>query len=56
VPAIPEGEYYFHCDVHPSMEGTVVVAPPPPGEGGPGSGPGDGGADGGEGDAADGGG
>jgi plastocyanin len=32
---IPEGEYYFHCDVHPNMEGTVVVEPgPPPGEGG----------------------
>jgi len=34
VPAIPEGDYYFHCDIHPSMDGTVVVRPgPPPGEG-----------------------
>ena len=37
VPPIPEGEYYFRCDVHPAMEGTVVVRgppePPPPGGG-----------------------
>jgi len=34
VDPIPEGTYYFRCDIHPTMEGTVVVAPPPPGEGG----------------------
>jgi plastocyanin len=46
VEPIPEGEYYFRCDVHPTMEGTVVVAPepaggegPPPGEGGEGGAP-----------------
>lgn len=37
VPPIPAGGYYFHCDVHPTMEGTVVVRgppePPPPGGG-----------------------
>lgn len=39
VEPIAEGEYYFRCDVHPTMEGAVVVAPapagepPPPGEG-----------------------
>lgn len=34
VDPIPEGEYYFRCDVHPNMEGTVVVeSGPPPGEG-----------------------
>ncbi len=25
VPALPAGSYTFHCDVHPSMSGTVVV-------------------------------
>ncbi len=25
VPALPPGTYYFHCDVHPTMNGKVVV-------------------------------
>jgi plastocyanin len=25
VPALPPGTYYFHCDVHPTMNGTVTV-------------------------------
>jgi plastocyanin len=25
IPAIDPGTYYFHCDVHPTMNGTVVV-------------------------------
>ena len=25
IPALPAGEYYFHCDVHPNMNGTVIV-------------------------------
>jgi plastocyanin len=26
VPGLPAGTYYFHCDVHPTMNGKVVVA------------------------------
>lgn len=26
VPAIPAGKYYFQCDVHPTMNGTVTAA------------------------------
>jgi plastocyanin len=26
VPPLPAGTYYFHCDVHPTMNGKVVVA------------------------------
>jgi plastocyanin len=25
IPPLPAGEYYFRCDVHPSMQGTVIV-------------------------------
>jgi plastocyanin len=35
VPALPPGKHYFHCDIHPTMHGTVIVAPPEGGEGGP---------------------
>jgi len=28
VPPLPAGSYYFQCDVHPSMNGTFVVAGP----------------------------
>ncbi len=43
IPALAAGSYYFHCDVHPDMHGTVTVAAgggpppsgPPPSESGP---------------------
>lgn len=25
IPALKAGNYYFHCDIHPAMNGTVVV-------------------------------
>ena len=28
---IPEGTYYFQCDVHPNMNGTATAGEPPPG-------------------------
>ena len=40
VPGLPAGTYYFHCDVHPTMNGSVVVkAEPGGGGGGPGPSP-----------------
>jgi plastocyanin len=35
IPPLPAGQYYFQCDVHPNMNGAVVVEP-----GGGGGGPG----------------
>ncbi len=40
VPALPAATYYFKCDVHPTMTGTLTVAPAaqsPPGGGGSGT-------------------
>jgi plastocyanin len=53
VPAIAEGNYYFLCEVHPNMNGTLVAQPesgppPAPGPGGP-PGPGGSGEPGGSG-------
>ena len=41
IPALPEGEYFFHCDVHPNMSGTVIVAAGGGGGGSGGGGSGD---------------
>ena len=43
VDPLAAGEYYFRCDVHPVMEGTVVVAEGPEGGGEGGGGQGGGG-------------
>jgi plastocyanin len=43
VPAIPEGDHYFLCQVHPNMNGTLEARPEaggPGGPGGPGASPG----------------
>ncbi|HEX9123699.1 MAG TPA: cupredoxin domain-containing protein [Actinomycetota bacterium] len=39
VPALDPGTYYFHCDIHPTMNGTVVVAESGGGGGGGSPGP-----------------
>jgi plastocyanin len=44
VPAIPEGDHYFLCEVHPNMNGTLQARPE---TGGPGGAPAPGGAPGG---------
>jgi plastocyanin len=49
IPPLDPGSYYFHCDVHPTMSGTVVVkaagggGPPPTGTPAPSGGGGGGG-------------
>jgi plastocyanin len=40
VPAIDEGDYYFLCQVHPNMNGTLQVRPETGGPGGAPAGPG----------------
>jgi plastocyanin len=40
VPGLPAGTYYFHCDVHPTMSGSVVVKAAPSGGSGGGGAPG----------------
>jgi plastocyanin len=46
VPPLKAGSYYFHCDVHPTMKGTVEVKPGAGGGGGGGGGGDGGGGDG----------
>jgi plastocyanin len=51
VDPLDAGEYYFQCDVHPEMNGTVVVVEGGGGDGGGGGGGGAGGGGGGQGAA-----
>jgi plastocyanin len=44
IPALDPGQYFFRCDTHPTMNGTVVVSG---GGGGPGGAEGGGGGHGG---------
>jgi plastocyanin len=41
LPPLAAGDYYFHCEVHPTMEGTVVVSAEGGGGGGGGGSPSD---------------